>query len=117
MLGSAQPKLSGALQANLAQIRSGTAVLGVEGVDDARAMAAATSGLAASSSALASLDDVIPQLQRAARATAAQRVAIGAIGAGGTVAGVRALTHAGDGGRDIAPGPVGSSPTSSDRVV
>jgi hypothetical protein len=105
-LGAGQPHLSGTLHAELAEIRSARSILTGGGTDVARQISTARFGANAADDLIAAIDQTMPALQSAARRTAAFRVAVGAVGIGGAIAGVHHLASANDDDSvPMAPGP------------
>ena len=116
-LGSGQASFSASVHAALSELHSSRSILGQIGIDDARAAATGAFGRASANKLTATIEAAMPQLQSAARATAAQRVAIGAIGIGAAGAGAAELVRSREGDEIIAPGPFGVSPSTSGRVT
>ena len=105
-LGTGQPHVSGTMHAKLAEIESARSVLAGATDTTEQVLRFGRHGANAADELTGVIDQTLPQLHDAARRTAATRVAIGALGIGGAIAGVRAITNGGDDGQIIAPGPL-----------
>jgi hypothetical protein len=104
-LGSAQPHFSASAHAELAELRSARSILADGGRDAARQVSTARFGAAAADDLVGLIDQTMPQLHAAARRTAALRVTLGALGVGGAIAGIHALSDSNE-GTPMAPGPI-----------